>query len=458
LKIRGLSAITYSTIEFVDWRSSKDGELAAEAIRTLQERGKRALLVGGCVRDLLLGHVPKDLDIATDATPSEIAAMFPDAHGVGAHFGVMLLHRAGMHLEIATFRSDHSYADGRRPEGVTFETDPRQDALRRDFTINALFFDPAAGEVLDFVDGRADLAAKLVRAVGDPMRRFAEDHLRMLRAVRFAARLDFAIEGETFRAMQRLAPEIRRISAERIRDEVVRILTEGGASRGLRLMDESGLLEQILPEIKAMQGVEQPPEYHPEGDVWTHTLIMLDLLEGKPSTTLAMGVLLHDVGKPGTFRRAPDRIRFDGHVEKGIELARAILGRLKFSNDESDQIEALIAHHMKWSHVREMKASTLKRLVRMPRFDEHLALHRVDSLSSHGKLDNYDFVQQKLAEAPPEEIRPPKLITGADLLAMGYPPGPLFKEILTAVEDAQLEGQVATREEALRLVESKWQR
>ncbi len=424
----------------------------------LREHGKRALLVGGCVRDLLLGLEPKDLDIATDATPAEIVAMFPDALGVGAHFGVMLLHRTGSQVEIATFRSDHGYEDGRRPEAVTFERDPAQDARRRDFTINALFLEPVSGEVLDFVDGRFDLAARLVRAVGDPARRFAEDHLRMLRAVRFAARLGFAIEAETLRAIQQSAADIRRISAERIRDEVVRILTEGGASRGLRLMDECGLLEHVLPEVKAMQGVEQPPEYHPEGDVWTHTLLMFDLLEARPSIALAMGVLLHDVGKPGTFRRAPDRIRFDGHVELGLEIARAILTRLKFSNEEIYQVEALIANHMKWSHVRAMKESTLKRFARMPHFEEHLALHRVDSLSSHGKLDHYDFVIEKVAEMPAEVMRPPRLLTGADLLEMGYEAGPLFKEILDAVEDAQLEGSVATREEAVRLVESGWGR
>ena len=260
------------------------------------------------------------------------------------------------------------------------------------------------------------------------------------------------------RAIQGLAAEIRRISAERVRDEVVRILTEGGASRGLRLMDECGLLTHLLPEIKAMQGVEQPPEYHPEGDVWTHTLLMLDLLDEKPTATLALGVLLHDVGKPGTFRRAPDRIRFDGHVEKGLEVAHAILARLKFSNDEIEQVESLIGHHMRWSHVQEMRESTLKRFVRLPHFDEHMDLHRVDSLSSHGKLDNYEFVRAKLADLPPEKIRPARLLTGLDLQAMGYAPGPLFREILDAIEDAQLDGVVTTREQAIRMVEERWAR
>ncbi|MEO8028423.1 MAG: CCA tRNA nucleotidyltransferase [Bryobacteraceae bacterium] len=440
----------------MDWRSSKDATLAAEAARALRKRGKRALLVGGCVRDWLLEREPKDLDLATDATPIEVAALFPDAIGVGAHFGVMLLRRGGQQIEIATFRSDHSYTDGRHPEQVTFETDPRQDALRRDFTINAMFLDPESGEVLDYVGGRADLAAGIVRAVGDPERRFAEDHLRMLRAVRFAARLGFAIEDATSAAIRRLAAAIHVISAERVRDEIVRILTEGVASRGLRLLDETGLLAEILPEVKAMQGVEQPPEFHPEGDVWTHTLLMFDLLEGSPTATLAMGVLLHDVGKPGTFRRAPDRIRFDGHVEKGLEIADAILKRLKFSGEEIAEITALIENHMRWSHIRQMKQSTLKRFMRLPHFGEHMALHRVDSLSSHGKLDHYEFVREKLAELPPEAIRPPRLLTGDDLQAMGFEPGPLFKEILTAVEDAQLEGEVTTRDEAEALVRGRW--
>ncbi len=426
--------------------------MAAEAIRALQNRGNQALLVGGCVRDLLLGREPKDLDIATDATPAEIAAILPDAIGVGAHFGVMLLSRGGEQVELATFRSDAAYLDGRRPESVTFERDPRQDALRRDFTINALFLNTESGEVLDFVDGRSDLDARLVRAVGDPARRFAEDHLRMLRAVRFAARLDFTMEAATRRAIQTLAPEIRRISAERIRDELVRILTEGGASRGLRLLDECGLLAEVLPEVKALQGVEQPPQYHPEGDVWTHTLLMLDLLDANPTATLLLGILLHDVGKPGTFRRAADRIRFDGHVELGVAIAHRILTRLKFSNDEVEQVESLVKHHMRWSHVTQMRPATLKRFLRLPDFDEHMALHRVDSLSSHRKLDHYDFVKAKLAELRPEEIRPARLLTGEDLQALGYTPGPLFRELLDALEDAQLEGTVATREDAIRLV------
>ena len=298
-------------------------ELARQIVTRLKASGHQAYFVGGCVRDLLLGGAPKDYDVATDAQPSEISALFPKSDLVGAHFGVVLVHDSGAQVEVATFRSDHAYVDGRHPEAVDFETDPRQDVLRRDFTINALLLDPDSDEVLDFVGGRDDLRNRIVRAIGDPETRFREDHLRLLRAVRFAARLNYQIDPATMRAIQRLHSQILKVSAERIRDELSRILTEGGARRGFELLDETGLLADILPEVAAMKGVAQPPEFHPEGDVWTHTLLMLDQLR-EPSVTLALGVLLHDVGKPPTFRVA-DRIRFDGHVEKGVEMAEAIL-------------------------------------------------------------------------------------------------------------------------------------
>jgi poly(A) polymerase len=373
---------------------------------------------------------------------------------VGAHFGVCLVRSDGAHVEVATFRSDFDYSDGRRPDRVSFETDPRQDALRRDFTINALLMDVRTNEILDFVDGRRDLYARLVRAIGDPERRFLEDHLRLLRAVRFAARFGFDIEKETFDAIRRNARLIHKVSAERVRDELIRILTEGGARRGFELLDLTGLLNQILPEVAAMKGVEQPPEYHPEGDVWTHTLMMLDALEN-PSPTLAMGVLLHDIGKPPTYRVA-GRIRFDGHVEVGVRLAHGILTRLRFSNDQIEQIEALVAQHMKFKDVPQMRESTLKRFLRLPRFDEHLELHRLDCLSSHQRFDNYELARRKREELGAEQLRPPPLLTGRDLIAAGYTPGPLFSEILSAVEDAQLEGSIQSREQALELVRSRW--
>ncbi len=410
-------------------------------------------MVGGCVRDLLLGRAPKDFDVATSAQPSELLGLFPGAGQVGAHFGVVLVREDGAQVEVATFRSDLEYVDGRRPEAVRFETDPRQDALRRDFTINALFLDPESGEVLDFTGGRADLEAKLIRAIGDPERRFREDHLRLLRAVRFAARLGFTIEADTFRAIQRLAPLIHSVSAERVRDEIGRILTEGGARRGFELLYTSGLLREILPEVAAMKGVAQPPEFHPEGDVWIHTLMMLGQLY-EPSLTLALGVLLHDVGKPPTFRVA-ERIRFDGHVEKGVELAHSILMRLRFSHDVVEQTEALIANHMKFKDVPRMRESTLKRFLRLPDFEEHMALHRVDCLSSHGDLGNYEFLRSKQRELPPEQLKPAPLLTGKDLIAAGYRPGPIFGMVLSEIEDAQLEGLIKTPEEALRMARER---
>lgn len=428
-------------------------QLARNIVATLRGGGYAAYLVGGCVRDMLLGRVPKDFDVSTSARPEELLRLFPRADSVGAHFGVVIVHEDGAHVEVATFRADLEYLDGRHPEAVRFETDPREDVLRRDFTMNALLLDPASGEILDFVSGRDDLKAGIVRAIGDPGTRFREDHLRLLRAVRFAARLGFRIEPATAQAIRSLAPLIQTVSAERIRDELARILTEGGAKYGFELLDSTGLLHEILPEIEAMKGVEQPPQFHPEGDVWTHTLIMLDGLR-EPSLELALGVLLHDVGKPGTFRIA-DRIRFDGHVEKGLEIARPLLTRLRFPTHTIEAAEALIANHMKFSDAPRMRESKLKRFIRMPGFEEHMALHRLDCLSSHGHLDNYDFVRGKLAELPPEQLRPARLVTGRDLIADGYRPGPGFSAVLDEIEDAQLEGRIATREEGLALARQK---
>src|SRR5579863_3394079 len=403
-------------------------DLAVSIIRRLREAGHAAYLTGGCVRDLLLGRAAK-------------------------HFGVVLVHDNGAHVEVATFRSDLDYLDGRHPDGVHFETDPRQDALRRDFSINALLLDPASGQVLDFVNGSADLDAKLIRAIGDAERRFREDHLRLLRAVRFAARLGFEIEAETFAAIRRLGPLIQSVSAERVRDEIARILTEGGARRGLELLDATGVLQEILPEVAALKGVRQPPEFHPEGDVWTHTLIMLHGLR-EPSLTLALGVLLHDVGKPATFRVA-ERIRFDGHVEKGIEIAHALLTRLRFPHQVIEGVEALIANHMKFMEVPRMRESTLKRFMRQPDFEEHMELHRLDCLSSHGGLENYEFVRKKQQEVPPEQLKPTPLLTGRELIAAGYRPGPQFGIVLSEIEDAQLEGRISTAAEAIEMARKR---
>lgn len=428
--------------------------LARDIVRILREHSHAAYLAGGCVRDLLLGREPKDYDVATSAPPEEVLRLFPDSDQVGAHFGVVLVRRDGAQVEVATFRSEGPYSDGRHPDTVTFKTDPRADALRRDFTINAMMMDPFSREVLDFVGGQEDIRQGVIRTVGDPRERFAEDHLRMLRAVRFAARFRFTIEAGTRAAIRELAGQIHRVAAERVRDELVRILTEGGARYGFELLDETGLLREILPEVAAMKGVAQPPEFHPEGDVWTHTLLMLDQLKN-PTPELALGALLHDVGKPVTFRVA-DRIRFDGHVEEGVRIASGILRRLRFPGDVSERVLALVANHMRFLHVPGMRESTLKRFLRLERFDEHLELHRVDCLSSHGSLDTYQYVARKRKEFSEEQLRPPRLIGGDDLIAMGYRPGPAFRRMLHAVETAQLESRIRTRDEALEWVRSKF--
>ncbi len=427
--------------------SAESLKLAVELIGELRNRTHKAYLVGGCVRDRLLGVEPKDFDISTDATPAQIAEYFPSALLVGAHFGVVLIKQGAAQVEVATFRSEGEYTDARRPDEVHFESDPALDAQRRDFTINGLMEDPLTGEIIDAVGGRSDLANKTIRAIGDPERSFSEDHLRMLRGVRFAARLGFEIEPQTLTAIRGQAEQVKTVSAERVRDELLRILSEGGGRRGLALLDELGLLAHLLPEVKAFQGVEQPPEYHPEGDVWTHVLLMFEKM-GRATPSLAMGVLLHDVGKPPTFRMA-DRIRFDGHAELGAVMARDLLGKLRFSNEEIEHVTALVANHMKFKDVQKMRSSTLKRFLRMERFDEHLALHRLDCLASNGKMESYEFVRQKLAEFGAETLHPPRLLSGRDLIAAGYSPGPNFGRALEAVETAQLDGEIHSREEAL---------
>jgi poly(A) polymerase len=364
----------------------------------------------------------------------------------------------GAQVEVATFRSDIGYSDGRHPDHVVYANTPQEDVQRRDFTINGLLMDPATGEVLDYVGGRADLREGTVRAIGDARLRFAEDKLRMMRAVRFAARFGFRIAPETLAAAQTLAAQITQVSAERIRDELTKLLTEGTARRGFELLDEAGLLAVVLPDIARMKGVEQPPQFHPEGDVWIHTRMMLEKLPPNCSPTLAWGVLLHDVGKPPTFAPAAGpgtRIRFDGHVEVGAHMAEHICRELRFSNDDIAQIETLVANHLRFKDVLQMRTATLKRFVRLPRFEkEHLELHRLDCLASHGNLDAYTFVQRFLMETPPEKVYPPKLVTGDDLKSMGLVPGPRFKEILLAIEEAQLEGRLQDRESALQLARS----
>lgn len=440
----------------------KDAEWIAH---TLRLRGHTAYFAGGCVRDIILKREPADYDVATDATPDQVMRIFPAAIPVGAQFGVVLVAPAHDQqqadvtssasrgrVEVATFRCDLSYSDGRHPDQVRFSSSPQEDAQRRDFTINGLLLDPASGEVLDFVGGRNDIQAGIIRAIGDPEQRFAEDKLRLLRAVRFAARFQFLIEAATFGAMQKHALRVRDVSHERTRVELTKMLTEGHARQAFLLLDSSGLLKEVLPEISAMKGVDQPPQYHPEGDVFEHTLLLLEQLSLGCSPTLAWGALLHDVGKPSTFRVAPDRIRFDGHVEVGVKMAENICRRLRFSNDDTQQSLALVQNHMRFGDVLRMKDSTLKKFLRLPAFEEHMALHRMDCLSSHRDLTCYHYAQEKLHSIPPETMRPVPLVTGDDLIRAGYKPGPQFKHILAAIEDAQLEGLLLSGEDAMDLV------
>ncbi len=428
---------------------SESKQRAADIAQQLRHAGFIAYFAGGCVRDALLGQEPHDYDIATDATPEQVQRLFPKSQAVGAHFGVVVVRSGPDHIEVATFRTDGCYKDGRRPEAVTYAT-PQEDAQRRDFTVNGLFYDPASDEVIDFVGGRADLAAHLVRAIGDPTARFREDHLRLMRAVRFATTLGWQMDPATWAAVQAEAPSLAKISIERSRDEFLKIMLHPQRVRGLDLLDESGLLQVILPEMEALKGCSQPPEFHPEGDVWVHTRLMLSLLPEVVSTPLVLSVLLHDIAKPGT--RTVDetgRIRFNGHDELGASMTASILRRLKFSNDIIDATTEAVRHHMKFMHVQEMRPAKLKRWMADPTFDDQLGLHRVDCLGCHGMLDNYHFLLAKQAEFANAPVIPPPLLTGYDLMALGYPRGREIGRLLTAVQDQQLDGSLTTREQAL---------
>jgi poly(A) polymerase len=458
----------------MNYRSDNSKSAATDIVTALRTAGHQAYFAGGCVRDLLLGVEPKDFDVATSATPDTVMAIFPKTYSVGAHFGVVLVctpveNSHEIATEVATFRHDGAYSDGRRPDAVRFSTDPREDVLRRDFTINGMLLDPVIFEqtgdadvaTLDFVGGREDLKAGILRAIGDPALRFAEDKLRMLRGVRFAARLGFEIEPRTMAAIRAAAGEIGQVSMERIRDELTLMLTEGHARKAFELLDATGLLAQVLPEAVKMHGVEQPPQFHPEGDVWVHTMLLLEKLPPGASSTLAWGALLHDIGKPATFRppdpnKPGDRIRFDGHVEVGVRIAQAILSRLRFSNEDTEQILALVKNHMRFGDILQMRESTLKRFLRLPKFDEHLALHWMDASSAHGDLRLYDFAKQHFEATPTETIRPKLLVTGRDLIDAGYRPGPQFKAMLEAAEDAQLEGHATTTEDGLAVVRRRF--
>jgi poly(A) polymerase len=451
---------------------------ALTVARKIHDAGHQAYFAGGCVRDLLLGVTPKDFDVATSATPDEVMALFAKTKAVGAHFGVILVTSriaseedsdADGDIEVATFRNDGIYTDGRRPDAVRFSQMPEDDVRRRDFTINgmmlhAIAFDESGDldtAVLDFVCGRADLDAKIERAIGDASTRFAEDKLRMLRAVRFAARLGFEIEPATFAAIRAQAASIKKVSTERIAAELTMMLTEGGARRAFELLDESGLLAFVLPEATRLKGVVQPPQYHPEGDVWVHTLLLLEKLAPGASPTLAWGALLHDIGKPATFTSpnpdvSNDRIRFNGHVEVGVRMSEVILNRLRSSNEDAEQIVALVKNHMRFGDILNMRQATLKRFLRMPKFEEHLELHRMDCLSSNGNLELYEFAKQHFRDDPEEAARPKPFVSGRDLIVAGYRPGVQFKEMLEFAEDAQLDGLVSSRDEALAMLKERF--
>ena len=431
-------------------------QAAAEQIcSTLRRHGFRALLAGGCVRDMLLKTPPRDFDIATNARPFEVAQLFERTIDIGAAFGVQVVLLPEGPFEVTTFRKDGPYHDGRHPCSVAF-TGEEEDARRRDFTINALFYDPVDRKVLDYVGGLDDLRTGLVRAVGVPRERFEEDHLRLLRAIRFAARLRYAIERETYQAIRESAPRITLTSAERIRDELLKMLTEGGTRRAFEMLDDTGLLHQILPEVSAMKGVAQPPEFHPEGDVFTHTLLMLDLLN-HPSAALALGVLLHDAGKPATQTRT-DRIRFNDHDKAGAIIAREVCERLRLPRRDTERVVWLVAQHMRFQHIPKMRESKRKRTIRADGFEELKELCRIDCLASHGNLDTVVWVENYQAQLPPESLRPEPLVQGNDLIALGYPPGPLFSKILKHVEDLQLDGRLTTPDEARAFILAHWPR
>ncbi|HYC54290.1 MAG TPA: CCA tRNA nucleotidyltransferase [Candidatus Binatia bacterium] len=429
---------------------------ALSIVRTLQEHGHQAVFAGGCVRDMLLGQDPSDYDIATSARPEDVEALFEKTVPVGRQFGILLVPAGGHHFEVATFREDAEYLDGRRPTAVHY-SGIEADALRRDFTINAMFHDPVAEHLLDYVGGRADLEAGVIRAVGDPGKRFAEDRLRLLRAVRFAARFGFPIEASTGAAIARAAPHIKEVSDERIGEDIVRMLTEGDARRAFELMEELGLLSHVLPEISALKSCMQSPDFHPEGDVFVHTMLCLGHLPRPCSETLALGVLLHDVAKPACAATTEDgRRTFYGHPGVGAEMAIEICRRLRRSNAVAERVAWLVDQHLRHTSAAQMRASTLKRFLRQDGIEELLELTRIDALSSSGDLSHYEFARKALAELAPEQMRPPRLLTGEDLKDMGLAPGPAYRDILQAVEDAQLEGTVTSREQAIELVRSRF--
>ena len=435
--------------------------IAKKIIDKLKEAGFKAYFVGGCVRDYIRGETPGDYDIVTSALPEQVTQLFSRAVTIGAKFGVIAVIEGGYTYEVATFRRDDLYEDGRRPEKIHY-SDAREDVFRRDFTINGLLMDPATLEVIDYVGGRGDIENRIIRTIGDPAVRFSEDYLRMLRAVRFAANLNYEIENETEKAIRKNCRQIGKISAERIQEELAKILTRPGARKGIELMKETGLLAQLLPEIEKLHQVEQPPRFHPEGDVWRHTLIMLELLpfneKKKANPALAWAALLHDAGKADTKTEDEKGVHFYGHVKRGEEIAGQIMKRLRFSRNLTEIITELIHYHMVFMNVRKMRTGRLKRFLRMPNFALHLELHRLDCLASHGMLDNYAFCIEQLKKLDAEDLHPRRLITGHDLIKLGYEPGKVMGRILKKLENEQLEGRIHTKDEALAFVADNWRK
>lgn len=428
---------------------------ALEVLKTLGEKGYEAFFVGGCVRDALLGVECDEIDIATSATPEQVQQAFSKTVAVGKSFGVVLVIKGDMKFEVATFRRESSYGDGRHPEHVDYTKSPEEDVRRRDFTINGMLYDPASGELYDYVGGIGDLERRLVRTIGDPEERFGEDRLRMIRAVRFSSCLDFELDGAALSSIRNAAAAISVVSGERIREELVKILTRRNPGNGLRLLSSSGLLEHFLPEVECMHGVRQPPQFHPEGDVFEHTCLVMDMLYGNTdglySEELAVAALLHDVGKPPTYSES-DRIRFNGHDRVGARMSEGICRRLRFSKKQIKRISELILEHLKFKDVFNMRESTLKRFLSLPYFEEHMQMHLADCMASHGQTDAYNFIRGKMKEYGREEIKPPPLLSGQDLIDLGYSPGPVFSEILGKVEELQLENTLSSKDEALGFV------
>jgi len=432
---------------------------AGEIVRRLRQSNHEAYLVGGCVRDLILGNDPGDYDIVTSALPDQVIQLFPRTISIGAKFGVIAVIAEGIPYEVATFRSDDVYEDGRHPSQVHFSS-AREDVFRRDFTVNGLLMDPETDKITDYVNGLFDIEKKIIRTIGDPDSRFNEDYLRMLRAIRFAANLGFTVETGTLKAIERNASKINGISAERVREELNKILTRGESRRGFELMIQTGILKEVLPEVDKLKGVEQPPLFHPEGDVLEHTLKMLELLprdgETDNNICLAWGVLLHDVGKLLTRSEDEKGVHFYGHVEKGKEIADDIMQRLRFSNAQRECALNLIGQHMAFMNVQKMRPGRLKKFLRMPDFDLHMELHRLDCVSCHGMLDNYEFCRDQLLFLGKDDLHPPPLLNGNDLMTMGFAQGKVIGEILHALEDEQLEGRIKTPEEARDYVAQNW--